>query len=54
MIGAHLGSLGLALTHGVTTPFWRQVALNAVSPVVAALLGGFVVSGQGPAGLVGQ
>lgn len=37
-------SLGLALAHGVATPFWRQVALNAVSPAVAALLGGFVVS----------
>ncbi len=39
-----LGSLGLALAHGVASSFWRQVALNAVSPAVAALLGGFVVS----------
>lgn len=32
------------LIHPVAASFWRQVALNAVSPIVAALLGGLVVS----------
>lgn len=41
-----MGTLGPALVSGhyVAEAFWRQAALNAVSPVVAALLGGLVVS----------
>jgi hypothetical protein len=31
-------------TNGLAEAFWRQAALNAVSPAVAALLGGLVVS----------
>jgi hypothetical protein len=30
--------------HSIADAFWRQAALNAVSPIVAALLGGLVVS----------
>ena len=40
-----MGALGLAVdpARWVADSFWRQAALNAVSPVVAALLGGLVV-----------
>ena len=39
-------ALGLPITAAVATvgPFWRQAALDAVGPIVAALLGGLLVT----------
>jgi hypothetical protein len=46
MIGGKVQAIGLfgLSAQSIADSFWRQAALNAISPVLAALLGGLVVS----------
>jgi hypothetical protein len=43
MLPLHVSGMALLTGHALADTFWTEAALNAVSPVIAALLGGIVV-----------